>query len=78
MRKAAHAGIVCLAFLAGQVGVASYSFGCSYAKQPFGSSCSELEKLVAFVQFGVPAAIVLYAVWGILLCLYRMMSAVFR
>ena len=68
MRKwtvAAHAAIVVMAAIGGLVGRASYGISCVYAKQPYGSACSEWEALGAFLQFSLPVAAVFYAVWGI-------------
>ncbi len=64
---AAHVAIVLMAMAGGFIGRASYGFGCFYAKQPFGSTCSELKALGAFLEFSLPVAAVFYAIWGIVL-----------
>jgi hypothetical protein len=47
------------------LGRASYGFSCFYAKKPFGSSCNSFEDMIAFLKISVPAAAILYAVWGV-------------
>jgi hypothetical protein len=71
---AAHVGILCLAFVAGLLGEASYGISCFYAKQPFGSSCRFFEGMLAFLEFGVPTAAILYAVWATVFVVWRMLK----
>jgi len=75
---AAHVVILCVAFVVGLLGRASYGLSCFYAKQPFGSSCSFFEGMLAFLEFGVLTAVILYAVWAAVFVVWRMLRNVGR
>jgi hypothetical protein len=71
----AHVAIGCLVLAAGLLGRASYALSCTYAKQPFGSSCNAFEDLLAFLKLSVPTAAVLYAAWGVFLIARRVLTS---
>ena len=75
---AAHVVILCLAFVAGLLGQASYGVSCFYAKQPFGSSCRFFEGMLAFLKLGVSTAAILYAVWATVFVVWCMLKNVSR
>jgi hypothetical protein len=59
--------------LMGSVNGAAYGFHCTYEKMPFGSSCHFFGHVWAFLAFGVPTALGLYAVWAVSLMMRRML-----
>ncbi len=62
---AAHVVIVCLSFLMGTLGQASYGLGCFYEKHPFGSACEASAGYWAFAQFLLATAGCFYGAWAL-------------
>jgi len=71
----ANAGILFIATLAGAAGKIGYGFGCFYAKNPLGSACDPQEGLITFWSWFVPAAAILYAIWGVGFAARKLMKA---
>jgi Flp pilus assembly protein protease CpaA len=68
---AAHVAIACLAGIVGYAAYGLNRMGCFSVKQPFGSACSLFEDYVVFLQASLPVAVILYALWGVILLLQR-------
>ena len=71
----ANAGILFIAYLAGSLNSGSYGFSCTYAKWPVGSACNPHEAVLAFWEWFVPAAAILYVIWGLAFAARKLMKA---
>ena len=71
----ADAGILFIAYLAGSLNSGRYGFSCAYAKWPVGSACNPHEGVLAFWEWFVPAAAILYVVWGLVFAARKLVKA---
>jgi hypothetical protein len=71
----ANAGILFIAYFAGSLNGGRYCFSCTYAKWPPGSACNSHEAVFAFWEWFVPAAAILYGVWGLAFAARKLMKA---
>jgi len=71
----ANAGILFIAYFVGSLNGGSYGFSCTYAKWPPGSACNSHEAVFAFWEWFVPAAAILYGVWGLASAARKLMKA---
>jgi hypothetical protein len=71
----ANAGILFIAYQVGSLNGGMYGFSCTYAKWPVGSACNSHEGVIAFWEGFVPAAAILYVVWGLGFAARKLMKA---